>query len=143
MDTLLAPEAENMKPDWHIGDCVGTFYRPNFDTLVYPYCPAHIERPKEIKRQFVVNLPEKAFLAIPKNMRLIAVPLFEIYDHAQRYGPIIASVPQLLSRYQLVLSSGDAGGGEEKTEEERGGRGEKQNGRGIDDDGKLAIDFDE
>jgi hypothetical protein len=76
-------------------------------------------------------------------MRLIAVPLFEIYDHAQRYGPIIASVPQLLSRYQLVLSSGDAGGGEEKMEEERGGRGEKQNGRGIDDDGKLAIDFDE
>lgn len=47
-------------------------------------------------------------LQIPKNMRLVAVPLFEVYDNPQRYGPIIASIPQLLSRFQFILAG--AGG---------------------------------
>jgi cbb3-type cytochrome oxidase subunit 1 len=47
-----------------IADCVGCFYRPNFETMMYPYCPAHIERPKEMKKLFLVNLPERAFLAV-------------------------------------------------------------------------------
>ena len=43
---------------------MGTFYRPNFETQIYPYCPTHIERPKETKKLFLVNLPEKAFLTV-------------------------------------------------------------------------------
>lgn len=48
-------------------------------------------------------------MQIPKNMRLVAVPLFEVYDNAQRYGPIISSIPQLLSRYHFILAGGPAG----------------------------------
>lgn len=49
---------------WQVADCLGTFYRPNFETQIYPYCPTHIERPKETKKLFLVNLPEKAFLTV-------------------------------------------------------------------------------
>lgn len=49
---------------WQVADCLASFYRPNFETLLYPYCPTHIERPKEIKKLFLVNLPERAFLTV-------------------------------------------------------------------------------
>lgn len=39
-------------------------YRPNFEALMYPYCPAHIARPKEVKRLFLVALPERCYLAV-------------------------------------------------------------------------------
>lgn len=31
---------------------------------MYPYCPAHIARPKEVKRLFLVALPERCYLAV-------------------------------------------------------------------------------
>lgn len=103
----MAPEAENLKPDWQIGELLGTYYRPNFENILYPYCPPHISRPKEIRHIYLVNLPEKCYLSVPKNYRLVAVPLFEIYDHAQRYGPIISALPQLLSRFNLIMVDQD------------------------------------
>jgi len=42
-----------------------------------------------------------ALFAVPKNYKLVAAPLFELYDNAPGYGPIISSLPQLLSRYSL------------------------------------------
>jgi cleavage and polyadenylation specificity factor subunit 5 len=53
-----------MHMKWQIADCLAAFYRPNFETLLYPYCPTHIERPKEVKKLFLVNLPERAFLTV-------------------------------------------------------------------------------
>lgn len=99
-----------MKPDWRVGELLGTFYRPNFENVLYPYCPPHIARPKEIRRIYMVVLPEKCYFAVPKNYKLVAVPLFEIYDHAQRYGPIIAAIPQLLSRINIVKADAKATG---------------------------------
>lgn len=43
-------------------------------------------------------------LAVPKNMKLLAVPLFELYDNSQRYGPQLAAIPHLLSRYNFIYS---------------------------------------
>ena len=40
-----------------------------------------------------------AVFAVPRNYKLVAAPLFELYDNSQGYGPIIASLPQLLSRF--------------------------------------------
>jgi cleavage and polyadenylation specificity factor subunit 5 len=40
---------------------------------------------------------------VPRNCRLVAVPLFELYDHVGRYGPLISSLPQMLSRLRLNL----------------------------------------
>lgn len=44
-----------------------------------------------------------ALFAVPKNYKLVAAPLFELYDNAPGYGPIISSLPQLLSRYIMFV----------------------------------------
>jgi cleavage and polyadenylation specificity factor subunit 5 len=40
-------------------------------------------------------------LSVPKNMKLLAVPLFELYDNTPRYGPQLSAIPHLLSRYNF------------------------------------------
>ena len=40
-------------------------------------------------------------LSVPKNMKLLAVPLFELYENNARYGPQLAAIPHLLSRYNF------------------------------------------
>ena len=34
-------------------------------------------------------------------MKLLAVPLFELYENNARYGPQLAAIPHLLSRYNF------------------------------------------
>ncbi|GLC48779.1 hypothetical protein PLESTB_000147200 [Pleodorina starrii] len=134
----LAPTNQALQVAWDVGEVLGVFYRPNFDTMFYPYVPAHITRPKECRKLFVVQLPERCVLAVrvgvvgdkkkvpeaegtetaggagkaglsvspgevPKNMKLVAVPIFELYDNVPRYGPIISSLPAVLSRLRLNL----------------------------------------
>lgn len=43
-------------------------------------------------------------LSVPKNMKLLAIPLFELYDNAVRYGPQLAALPHLLSRYNWIMA---------------------------------------
>jgi cleavage and polyadenylation specificity factor subunit 5 len=88
--------------EWTVEDTVGNWWRPNFEPPQYPYVPPHITKPKEHKRLFLVQLPEKTLFAVPKNYKLVAAPLFELYDNAQGYGPIISSLPQALSRFNFV-----------------------------------------
>lgn len=40
-------------------------------------------------------------LSVPKNMKLLAVPLFELYDNTARYGPQLSSIPHYLARYNF------------------------------------------
>ena len=40
-----------------------------------------------------------ALFAVPRNYKLVAAPLFELFDNSAGYGPIIASLPQALSRW--------------------------------------------
>jgi len=47
-------------------------------------------------------MPERKVLAVPKNMKLLAIPLFELYDNAARYGPQLSAIPRLLSRYNFI-----------------------------------------
>ena len=96
--------------DWTVEDTIGNWWRPNFEPAQYPYIPPHITKPKEHKKLFLVQLQEKAYFAvprcpgrpltppIPRNYKLVAAPLFELYDNAQGYGPIISSLPQSLGR---------------------------------------------
>lgn len=75
-------------------------------------------------------------------MKLLAVPLFELYDNTARYGPQLSAIPHLLSRYNFefvdeegnvsaqtpgselpsngsrVLAGGDEGNGNMKEEDE-------------------------
>lgn len=143
-----------MRPEWKLGECVGTYYRPNFENIMYPYIPPHIARPKEIRNLYMIVLPEKCYFSVPKNYKLIAVPLFEIYDHIQRYGPLIASVPQMLSRFRFILSgshdvgmNGDMMSVGQHQEEHTSGDGgqkeeEKQQQHGKTQDGGLTISLE-
>jgi len=36
--------------------------------------------------------------AVPRNHKLVAAPLFELYDNLASYGQIISCLPQMLSR---------------------------------------------
>uniref|UniRef100_A0A8P0NZE3 Uncharacterized protein n=1 Tax=Canis lupus familiaris TaxID=9615 RepID=A0A8P0NZE3_CANLF len=77
---------------------------PNFEPPQYPYIPAHITKPKDHKKLFWVQLQEKALFAVPKSYKLVAAPLSELSDNAPGYGPIISSLPQLLSRFSFIYN---------------------------------------
>jgi cleavage and polyadenylation specificity factor subunit 5 len=91
--------------EFDVGDQVATWFRTAFEPQMYPYLPAHITKPKEEHKMFVVQLPEKCYFAVPKNLKLLAVPVFELYGNPGKYGPEIASIPHLLSRYRLNLET--------------------------------------
>ncbi len=40
-------------------------------------------------------------------MKLLAVPLFELYDNTARYGPQLSAIPHLLSRYNFQFVDED------------------------------------
>lgn len=72
---------------------------------------------------------------MPKNMKLLAVPLFELYDNTARYGPQLAAIPHLLSRYnfEFVDEAGNVSavtpGGEPATVKVLSGA--EDNGNGV------------
>ncbi|WWD02171.1 hypothetical protein V865_000209 [Kwoniella europaea PYCC6329] len=84
--------------DWKVGDLLSTWWRPNYDTFYYPYIPAHISQPKECKKLYLVELPPNKTFAVPVNMKLHAIPVYEFYDNAARYGPQFAGIPYILSK---------------------------------------------
>jgi len=88
--------------DWTVEDTIGNWWRPNFEPAQYPYIPPHITKPKEHRKLFLVQLQEKAYFAVPRNYKLVAAPLFELYDNAHGYGPIISSLPQALGRFNFI-----------------------------------------
>ncbi|RTG83437.1 cleavage and polyadenylation specificity factor subunit 5, partial [Schistosoma bovis] len=60
--------------DWIPEDCIGNWWRPNFEPPRYPYIPAHVTKPKEQTRLFLIQLPEKTLFAVPSNYKLVAAP---------------------------------------------------------------------
>jgi cleavage and polyadenylation specificity factor subunit 5 len=93
----------------------------------YPYVPAHITKPREQKKLFLIQLPERCtsggagpvgilwvwaltprlppgFFHVPKNLKLMAVPLMDLYDNPKRYGALIASIPQVTSRINFTYA---------------------------------------
>jgi cleavage and polyadenylation specificity factor subunit 5 len=61
LDELFEPDnAEAGGVKWQIGDAVGSWWRPNFETSLYPYIPAHVTRPKEVKKMYIIPLPQKS-----------------------------------------------------------------------------------
>lgn len=54
--------------EWEIGDTLAQWWRPNFETFMYPFLPAHVTRPKECKKLYFVKLPKSStfrFLLFP------------------------------------------------------------------------------
>lgn len=90
--------------DWCIDDMVANWWRPNYEPPQYPYIPPHVTKPKEHRRLYLVRLPERAMFAVPRNYKLVAAPLFELYDNSNGYGPVISSLPQNLSRFSYIYA---------------------------------------
>ncbi|KAF0977225.1 hypothetical protein FDP41_003878 [Naegleria fowleri] len=98
----LAPEDPNEPmPEWIVHGVISVWYRPNFETLLYPYCPAHITKPKERKLIYLVTVPAGCTIAYPKNYEFIPVPLFDLYENSKKFGPIISSLPQVSSKFEF------------------------------------------
>ncbi|CAI5437910.1 unnamed protein product [Caenorhabditis angaria] len=101
-DTL--GRTDGLPNEWSIEDEIGNWWRPNFDPPRYPYIPAHVTKPKEHTKLLLVQLPAKATFAVPKNYKLVAAPLFELYDNSAAYGPLISSLPTTLSRFNFIFN---------------------------------------
>jgi cleavage and polyadenylation specificity factor subunit 5 len=84
-----------------IGELLSTWHRPNYEALMYPYVPPHVTRPKEQRNVYLVHLEPDVTFTVPRHMRVVAVPLFELYDNAAKYGSVIAGVPHMVSRLML------------------------------------------
>jgi cleavage and polyadenylation specificity factor subunit 5 len=56
----LIPQGEEGPYDWNVHDCVAQWWRPNFETFMYPFIPAHVTRPKECKKMYLIQLPKKS-----------------------------------------------------------------------------------
>ena len=101
LNRLMSPIGDQPPCNFGVDDIIGCFYRPNFSNAIYPYLPTHIKRPKEIFKTFLVHLPENAYISIPSNYKIIAVPLFELFGNPEKYGTRLSSLPHLLSKYNF------------------------------------------
>lgn len=93
---------------FRIGEVLAKWYRPHFSQLMYPYVPPHLSASsvKEVRSIFLVHLePMVYFNLYREDTELVAVPLFDLYENTAKYGPIIASLPVLLSRVLINYCS--------------------------------------
>jgi cleavage and polyadenylation specificity factor subunit 5 len=65
LNERLAPvgtqfSGEGVNDEWVIGDTLSQWWRPNFETFMYPFIPAHCTRPKECKKLYFIQLPKSS-----------------------------------------------------------------------------------
>jgi cleavage and polyadenylation specificity factor subunit 5 len=70
LNERLAPvgsqfSGEGVNEEWEIGDTLAQWWRPNFETFMYPFIPAHVTRPKECKKLYFIQLPRQSKLISP------------------------------------------------------------------------------
>eukprot|EP00808_Paulinella_micropora_P014529 g75794.t1 len=100
----LDPDDESHHNDYEIGEVMSTWWRPTFESPLFPYIPPHVSKPKECKKIYIVQLDESGRFAVAQNTNLVAVPLFELYTDVKRFGPILSTLPIALARYNLHIN---------------------------------------
>ena len=65
LNERLAPvgtqfSGDAVNDEWQIGDTLAQWWRPNFETFMYPFLPAHVTRPKECKKLYLIHLPDSS-----------------------------------------------------------------------------------
>jgi hypothetical protein len=81
-----------------VTDILFTTHRPHFDNITYPYLAPHIKRPKQTIKTLVLELdPSKIVIGVPQNIKLLAVPVFEVYGN-RKFG-VLEQVVWGLSRF--------------------------------------------
>ncbi|KAK4054909.1 hypothetical protein OIV83_000833 [Microbotryomycetes sp. JL201] len=78
---------DHLSTEWHVNSVLSKWWRPNFEGFM----------------THSIRICQSVF-NVPKNMKLVALPLFELYDNAIRYGPALAAIPHLLSKYDVKIA---------------------------------------
>ncbi|KAJ4952961.1 hypothetical protein NE237_029793 [Protea cynaroides] len=99
----LSVNEHGVDDEWEIGECLGMWWSPDFETMFFPYTPSNTTRAKECTKLFLVKLPASRKFIVPRNMKLLAIPLCQIQENHKTYGPIIAGVPQMLSKISFNI----------------------------------------
>ncbi|KAL1210606.1 Pre-mRNA cleavage factor Im 25 kDa subunit 1 [Cardamine amara subsp. amara] len=99
----LSINENGVVPGLEVGECIGMWWRPNFETLMYPFLPPNVKHPKECTKLFLVRLPVNQQFVVPKNFKLLAVPLCQLHENEKTYGPIISQIPKLLSKFSFNM----------------------------------------
>lgn len=104
---LFSTTAVDMSASVAVHEVLAVWSRPHFDRALYPYTPPHVSEPKELRSLYLVQLtgPHILLTAPDAQTELVAVPLFDLYENAAKYGAVIASIPHLVSRFQFVFGS--------------------------------------
>ncbi|KZT60525.1 hypothetical protein CALCODRAFT_107245 [Calocera cornea HHB12733] len=89
---------------WEVDECIARWWRPNFEPFMYPFKPAHVTKPKEVKKLFAVQMPETKMISIPQGWKLRAVPFYDLWTYEEKYGPIFSAIPAVLSGFELKLA---------------------------------------
>merc|ERR1712224_44868 len=105
LNKQLMPSLKELSFQWEIGELVGIFYRPSHQRYIFPYIPPHVSKTKEILKIYIVQLPEKCVLSTPENQTIVAVPIFDLFDNSIQWGTLLANIPVILSRLNLVSVS--------------------------------------
>jgi hypothetical protein len=71
---------EGVNDEWEVADTLSQWWRPNFETFMYPFIPAHCTRPKECKKLYFIQLPKQSKLT----MSLVSCILLIIHRGAIR-----------------------------------------------------------
>ncbi|KAB1209371.1 Cleavage and polyadenylation specificity factor subunit 5 [Morella rubra] len=103
LSSKLSVNGSDDETEWEVGELLGMWWKPDFETLLYPYLPSNVKKPKECTKLFLVRLPVSRRFIVPKNLKLLAVPLCQIHENHKTYGPIISGVPQLLSKFSFNI----------------------------------------
>lgn len=69
LNERLAPvgnqfSGEGVNDEWQIGDTLAQWWRPNFETFMYPFLPPHVTRPKECKKLYFIQLPKSSMYSL-------------------------------------------------------------------------------
>lgn len=108
VDVTLSHNASKAGNFFRVGEVMATWYRPHFTPHLYPYVPAHIASGsvREVRTLFLVHMePTVYFNMMQEGVELVAAPLFDLYENTSKYGPIVASLPVLLSRVLINYCS--------------------------------------
>ncbi|XP_073150370.1 pre-mRNA cleavage factor Im 25 kDa subunit 1 isoform X2 [Henckelia pumila] len=83
LSSNLSVGEDGRGPEWEIGECLGIWWRPNFESVLYPFLPAGTKKAKECHKLFLVKLPASRRFIVPRNFKLLAVPLCQLHDNEE------------------------------------------------------------
>ena len=91
----------NKESEVKVGECLQTFWRPNYDDNTYPYLPPHCTRPKESLKIYQLVLPARCVFAMPDHSNVMYIPLYDLWMNPDKYGTLLRAVPSLISTFAL------------------------------------------